>query len=200
MNSISPRGQQPSTPAGGECDGHAVTWVSLMQGTLCAVGGQTRRLQRLGTSMTLFRSAHRPLALVALSVAAGCVGPSAPAPSPLAVSLTFSRTALRASETLVATVVGTNASSEAIQVPNSPCVANLDVRNERDEAVSLGDPRICILPLYPPKTLAPGESRTETFVIVHAMPGQYRVRGAHPAPVGTDGYVFSAFTTVSIAP
>ena len=158
------------------------------------------KLPLIDTSMRRLRYAERLCALVTLSVAAGCAGISEPVSSPLSVSLAFNRTSLRASDTLVVSVVGTNVSARAVQVPNSPCVAILDVRNQRDEPVSLGDPRFCILPLYPPITLAPGESRRETYTIIHAMPGQYRVRGGHPAPDGTEGYVFSDFTAVSIVP
>jgi hypothetical protein len=113
------------------------------------------------------------------------------------VSLTLNRTSLRTSDTLIVSVVGTNTSTQTIQVPNSPCPASLDVRNERDEAVAFGDPRYCILPLYPPKLVASGATWGETLTLLHVSPGQYRVRGGLPAEAS---YVYSDFTTVRVVP
>jgi hypothetical protein len=115
------------------------------------------------------------------------------------VSLALNRTSLRTGDTLLIEVLGTNTAAEAIQVPNYPCLATLDIRNERDESVEFGDPIYCQLPLYAPKVLAPGDSWGDTVTITHPALGQFRVRGGLPLQVA-GGYVYSDFTSVTVRP
>jgi hypothetical protein len=136
-------------------------------------------------------------AILILSVATACSSSSEPTPSGISVSLTFNRTSLRTSDTLLIEVLGTNTSAETIGVQNDPCLANLDARNERDEPVDLGEPRYCTAPLYPPTLVAPGDSWGDTVRLIHPPLGEYRVRGKLPSPIG---YVYSDFTSVTVRP
>jgi hypothetical protein len=126
-----------------------------------------------------------------------CIGTSDPTAPAVNVSLTLNRTSLRTVDTLFITVLGTNTSNVTIEVPNFPCLATVDIRNEQGEPVEFGDPRYCALPLYPPKVLAPGETWGDTVRILHPTLGQFRVRAGLPSP---SGYVYSAFTSVTVRP
>lgn len=135
--------------------------------------------------------------IIALSACVACASTSEPLKPDASVAVTFNRTSLRSTDTLVMKVLGTNTSGETIQVPNQPCLASMDVRNERDEPVQLGAPIYCPLPLYPPKRLAPGDTWGDVIRVTHPAAGVYRIRGALQARTH---FVFSDFTTVTIAP
>jgi len=74
----------------------------------------------------------------------------------------------------------------------------LDVRNERDQPVTLGDPWACDAVWFSPKLVAPGESWGGAFMIVHPLPGQYRVRSE--LLWSGERNFYSDFATVTVQP
>lgn len=125
-----------------------------------------------------------------------CIGASGVAPSSISVETTLSATALRANDTLKVMLVGTNTSGHTIEVLTRGCIANLDVVNQRDEQVALGDPRVCAAIAYRPTAMAPGSTwRDSITIVVRAAPGQYRVRAGLP---DTDGVRYGAAASLTV--
>ena len=139
-------------------------------------------------------------AILGVSILAACVD-VADAPLPVAtVYATLNRTSLRMGDTLVITVVGTNTSGQPLEVPNYPCLAKFDVRDSQGAAViPFGDPIYCILPLYPPRVLAPGDTWGDVVRITHPPAGEFRVRGGLPLRIA-DGYVYSSELSLTVRP
>ena len=151
-------------------------------------------------SMHCPRSPFAMCVLVALVTAASCVDVADTLPSVASVATTLNRTSLRTPDTLVITVLGTNDSSRPLEVPNYPCLARLEVRNEQGELVQFGDPRFCTKPLFAPKVLAPHETWGDTVIIRHPPVGRFRISGGLPLTLGEGSYVYGVAATVTVRP
>jgi hypothetical protein len=139
-------------------------------------------------------------ALLTLVTAAACVDVADTLPSVASVATTLNRSSLRTGDTLVITVIGTNDSSRALEVPNYPCLARLEIRNEQDQPVEFGDPRFCTKPLFAPKVLAPHETWGDTVMITHPPVGQFRISGGLPLTLGEGSFVYGVTASVTVRP